>query len=146
MELIRLSYRSVRKPTTSDDIVINGIVMPSIRRNAREDVTGCLWCGPTRFFQTLEGPREGVERIYADIERDPRHTDVELLELRPIDIRSFERFSMKLIRARESDEIGRLVDATRPPGAADAAPEPRRRTAMQAIIDILIGAPAERMP
>jgi hypothetical protein len=46
------------------------------------------------FLQVLEGPEEGVLRLYQKISRDPRHGDVMLLTKEPIQERQFPDWSM----------------------------------------------------
>src|SRR5918997_4465479 len=52
-------------------------------RNHREAVTGVLLHDDGRFFQWLEGPADGVERVMRSIRADPRHTDLDVLDQRP---------------------------------------------------------------
>jgi methanogenic corrinoid protein MtbC1 len=65
-------------------------------RNAREAVTGLMLYDGGSFFQWLEGPAEGVGRVMNSIRRDPRHTDIEVLNDAPVPSRRFSDWSMKL--------------------------------------------------
>lgn len=114
MPLIQLSYRSARLADTTDDIVTDGIVLPSMRFNREHDITGCLWVGPKLFYQVLEGSAAVVDALYASIARDPRHANVELLSREPVDERQFGRFSMKLVTASEEDQIAELLNEMPP--------------------------------
>lgn len=105
----RLAYRSTRARSLSDDQVVDGIVLPTMEKNRRLNITGCLWCGRSSFFQILEGEREVVQSLYATIQGDARHHGVELIEEREIAEREFPRFAMKLIRGDEGDAIGALI-------------------------------------
>lgn len=65
-------------------------------RNHREAVTGVLLHDDGRFFQWLEGPADGVERVMRSIRADPRHTDLDVLDRRPSSARRFDGWDMKL--------------------------------------------------
>jgi hypothetical protein len=68
----------------------------SQRRNGREGITGLMLYDSDRFFQWLEGPVGNVERLMASIRVDSRHTDVEVLNKEPTEMRTFGSWSMKL--------------------------------------------------
>ncbi|MFG0259061.1 MAG: BLUF domain-containing protein [Phycisphaerales bacterium JB041] len=106
----RVVYRSVRVPGLSDAEIIDGIVLPTLRRNQVNDITGCLWFGPERFVQVLEGPDEAVDLTFAKILADPRHRAIETLEDGPLDEREHADFRMKLIRGDDSDGVSVLLD------------------------------------
>lgn len=65
-------------------------------RNQREAVTGVMLYDENRFFQWLEGPPEGVERVMHSIRNDHRHTDLEILDRGAASSRSFQGWDMKL--------------------------------------------------
>lgn len=48
--------------------------------NARVGITGILLYGFRRFLQLIEGEQEEVDALFARIERDRRHTNIELLD------------------------------------------------------------------
>lgn len=54
-------------------------------RNAALGVRGALLVTNHHLAQILEGPDEAVDRLMADIRRDPRHERVTVIERRPID-------------------------------------------------------------
>jgi len=66
-------------------------------RNASNDVTGVLCSGDGIFLQVLEGERSAVNKLYVDICRDHRHTDIELLHYEEIADRAFYAWSMDYI-------------------------------------------------
>ncbi|WGK63976.1 BLUF domain-containing protein [Croceiramulus getboli] len=76
--LFELTYRSTMSSGTGDRD-IKDILETSRTNNEKHDITGCLVCYQNAFFQILEGPKEAVLELYAAIEEDPRHYDVELL-------------------------------------------------------------------
>jgi hypothetical protein len=62
--------------------------------NAAEGVTGLLLFHDGNFLQTLEGEEHAVRRIYARIERDPRHVGCIVLERRAVHSRLFDDWAM----------------------------------------------------
>jgi len=83
---------------------ISRILMLSRRNNRKLCVGGVLHYGNGFFFQYLEGPADTVDRLYAKICRDERHSRVERLTRRPIRQRRFGDWSMKFVA------IERVVD------------------------------------
>lgn len=103
---IRLVYRSRRAPHVTDTMIVDDIVLPSMAKNRRLGISGCLWFDDRRFLQALEGEPEPVGKLYATIQADPRHDDLQLLAHEPIAERQFRRWSMKPMSARDPDPIG----------------------------------------
>jgi len=93
MQLYSLTYMSsaVRLPTEAE---INHLLTRARIRNEREQVTGILLYDEGSFFQVIEGPKDGLERVYSAILADPLHRDVLELLYDPIDKREFEGWSM----------------------------------------------------
>ncbi len=107
--LIELAYKSIRPRHVSEAMVVDGIVLPSIRRNRELNVSGCLWVGPDCFVQLLEGPADAVDSLYERIEVDPRHSDVTLLVRQPIPQRRYKRFGMRLIDVSDHDDAESVI-------------------------------------
>jgi len=93
--LSTLVYRS-RCVTPLDDTELQQLVNAALQRNNSEAVTGLLIYDAGRFLQWLEGPAEGVARIWRSIQADNRHTDVEILGHMPSTVRCFPDWGMKL--------------------------------------------------
>ena len=115
-------YRSRERPglLASD---LNDIVETAQVRNRQLDVTGLLLSGhlevlpaaPGEFVQWIEGPEDRVESLFRSIERDARHTEVDVLgrgavaalvdassvEMVPGTDRLFPAWSMGLVRLAE---------------------------------------------
>jgi hypothetical protein len=121
-----LLYRS-RATRELDERELLPILMTSMRNNARVGVTGILLYGPPTplpepdpdappvaavvpfegpgvFVQWLEGPEAAVEKTYARIDADPRHTDVEILDRGTSERRLFPHWSMGLNTVRSLPE------------------------------------------
>ena len=95
--MIRLSYLSqniIAKATLRMKDEVNAILLTSQKRNAQADITGVLVFNRGVFGQILEGPAGAVEETFERIQLDARHCDVRLLEVRPIQERSFATWSM----------------------------------------------------
>ncbi|WP_376093168.1 BLUF domain-containing protein [Roseomonas sp. CCTCC AB2023176] len=65
-------------------------------RNGTEAVTGIIVFEDSQFFQWLEGPADGLDRVMRSINADGRHADVEVLTHRGTPRRSFADWNMKL--------------------------------------------------
>jgi len=93
--LARVVYRS-RAVKSLSPPELHDLTVSSQRRNAREGITGLILYDNDRFFQWLEGPLERVDRLMDAIRSDSRHTDVEVLNKQPADMRTFGAWTMKL--------------------------------------------------
>lgn len=78
MSFTQLVYRSVASQPLSLE-ALQDLLVSARQRNALEGLTGLLVVDQGRFLQWLEGPREGLERVWRSICRDPRHRDIERL-------------------------------------------------------------------
>jgi hypothetical protein len=93
--LVRLLYAS-RVSATIDDALMESIVLGSEARNREHGITGILCTYPEGgvFLQALEGARQEVNALYANIVRDRRHEDVTLLHYEEIQERRFAGWRM----------------------------------------------------
>ena len=95
--LARLCYAS---STVSEEDEIRqdlmDILTEAIDFNGRHQVHGVLYYGHGKFFQCLEGDSDIVNQLfYEKITKDPRHSNVVLLDLADIDYVKFSRWNMK---------------------------------------------------
>ena len=93
MTMHSLTYMSsaVRAPSPAE---IDHLLARARARNEREQVTGVLLHSEGCFLQCIEGPSEGVERVFSAICADPLHHNVlELLHDR-IEERAFANWTM----------------------------------------------------
>lgn len=109
--LSTVTYRSRAVELMSDD-ELRHLVEVAQLRNRAAGVTGLVVYDAGHFFQWLEGPEEGLTRIWDSVRRDPRHTDIELLNNRPTQIRFFGDWDLRL---------STLSDANRRDGVAHRA-------------------------
>jgi len=98
MKLKQLIYAS--HPFGFDDLALVGILAAARPNNERDGITGALICREDLYLQLLEGPPEATEAAFARIERDDRHTAIQLLVDEEVDDRLFPEWSMKHDPAR----------------------------------------------
>ncbi len=65
-------------------------------RNRAESITGVIVYDDGVFYQWLEGPPENVWRVMESICKDPRHTDIEILDRHSAAARHFGGWPMQL--------------------------------------------------
>ena len=92
-----LAYRSaaVSPPTETS---LQDLVRVARARNKALGLTGVLLYDEGTYFQWLEGPAEGLKRVWSSIERDPRHRDVTVLRDEPIGDRVFGGWDLKFAK------------------------------------------------
>ncbi len=91
--LVRLLYAS-RAGERLTSAGIDAILAHSRAYNPAHGITGVLCYSGELFMQMLEGGRDEVNRLYADIVRDPRHRDIVLLDYAEIAERRFAGWTM----------------------------------------------------
>jgi hypothetical protein len=93
--LVRLLYAS-RAAKGIDDALVASILESSQKHNAEHGITGilCTYSQGNVFLQVLEGGRAEVNSLYSTIVRDPRHSDVTLLDYAEITERRFAGWRM----------------------------------------------------
>ncbi len=104
-QLIELSYVS----QATNDMGILGLMNlleDAVHKNKRNGITGVLFYDNRIFGQIIEGYPQNVELIWKDINSDPRHTDVQVLDINTLQKRRFSKWSMKFYG---SDEISQYV-------------------------------------
>ncbi|MBI3284158.1 MAG: BLUF domain-containing protein [Burkholderiales bacterium] len=91
--LVRLLYASRAVDEKTCDVV-HAIMQQSRLHNPQHGITGVLCHSERVFMQVLEGGREAVNALYGQILRDPRHTDVILLDYAEISERRYAGWTM----------------------------------------------------
>jgi hypothetical protein len=96
--LVRLLYAS-RAVDGIDEAFLKSILEQSREKNVEHGITGVLCTYPESgvFIQALEGGREAVNRLYGNIVRDPRHSEVTLLDFAEIEERRFAGWRMGIV-------------------------------------------------
>jgi hypothetical protein len=91
--LVRLLYASrATQPVTPE--LIDSILSQCRVHNPASGITGILCHGGDVFMQALEGGRDAVNALYAQIVRDARHRDVGMLHFEEIVERRFAGWTM----------------------------------------------------
>lgn len=99
----RNAIKELQKPIKAE---VRSILDQSARNNPPLGITGALLFNGTFFAQILEGDRKAVTETFCRISNDPRHTDIVIMEMRPIDRRRFSDWCLAF--AGHSDEIDQL--------------------------------------
>ena len=110
MYLFRLIYYSRNAIPDSEApqrAELKGIIEACRRNNPPLGVTGALLFNQTYFAQVLEGDRKAVTETFCRIANDPRHTDLVILEARPIERRRFADWSMGFVSSAAAEEVHR---------------------------------------
>lgn len=101
-DLIRLVYVSrstqLEKSELHIQAVNEAIIAEAQAFNEANGITGFLCFANDCYFQLIEGPKSTVELLYAKIEKDSRHQDIELMFKESILQRSFAQWKMKYIK------------------------------------------------
>lgn len=116
--VFRLIYRS-KSQVSADrlDEELGNILRVARHKNAERGITGALLLYDDWFAQTLEGEEGEVRALYAHIEKDKRHTSVQLREESLSTSRVFSRWAMALVGEHGSPDIPLTATAT---GTAEA--------------------------
>jgi hypothetical protein len=104
MALIHLIYvSSARIELATGELT--RVLEASVRHHTPVGVTGMLLYLGGNFMQVLEGEEAVVDETYKRLRKDPRHTDVWLLDRSPIAARSFARWKMGFKHLTPADLI-----------------------------------------
>ena len=78
----------------------------AVQKNKSNGITGVLFYDNCIFGQIIEGYPQHVESIWKSICADPRHKEIQVLDINPLQKRRFLNWSMKFFG---SDEISQYV-------------------------------------
>ncbi len=104
-QLIEVSYVS----QSTNDMGILGLMNlleDAVHKNKRNGITGVLFYDNRIFGQIIEGYPQHVELIWKAISADPRHNELQVLDINPLQKRRFSNWSMKFYG---SEEISQYV-------------------------------------
>lgn len=91
--MIRLVYvSSTDKDWQAEDLL--ELLKHCRTNNSARNITGILLYSNKTFFQVLEGEEENINAVFYEIENDPRHRDITVLERAQITERQFPYWSM----------------------------------------------------
>ena len=94
--LFEISYRSMAK-TALTEADIENILNTARAQNKKYDVTGSLIYHREVFFQIVEGNKEDVLRLYENIRKDQRHSDVTIIWQGAKPSRDFGNWNMAML-------------------------------------------------
>ncbi|GAB6052006.1 hypothetical protein JCM17960_08260 [Magnetospira thiophila] len=94
--LVRLIYSSFAADSLNDED-LQAILLRAQEKNKTKRITGVLVYVNGCFTQILEGQKPDVESLVAQIRRDFRHHDLQVINVREIQKRAFADWSMSLI-------------------------------------------------
>ena len=98
-------YSNARCPF--DTNALSRLLATSRRNNGACGLSGMLLFHDGNFIQTLEGPRESVERTFDRIKRDPSHGDILAVGPMQIEQRYFPDWTMGVLSEPLLSETGR---------------------------------------
>lgn len=114
-ELYKILYCSrnlIEGTQENRDAEISQILSTARAKNEPQGVTGALLFSEGCFAQVLEGPRLAIESTFERIQRDPRHSDVTILESGKAQTRDFPDWSMAHVKTQNQADSARLLEAT----------------------------------
>jgi hypothetical protein len=94
-------FSSASRPFTRQDVL--DILTVSRVNNARDGITGMLLCKDGSIMQVLEGEADAVQRCFARVSRDTRHSGIIVVESSPIARRQFGDWSMEFRDLDDAD-------------------------------------------
>ena len=109
--MISLTYLSTATDSF-DPAGLRDLLLTAREKNDAADVTGMLLYAEGHFIQTLEGPEQAVDAIFARIVGDPQHRDVIVALREEIDSRAFADWSMgfESLSAEEASALPGFTD------------------------------------
>ena len=107
MKNCRLIYKSKASTDIVSNEAISHLIESSAKANKARKITGLLILSGNKFLQVLEGPYSDVNRLYGNIMRDTRHSDVELITFEPMESRYFDEWDMRLVDLYELSKYPR---------------------------------------
>lgn len=109
MYLFRLTYYSrntIKELGVPVGAEVKKIMQQSSGNNPAAGITGALVFNDHYFAQVLEGDRKAVSQFFCKIALDKRHSEVVILDAKPVTNRMFDGWAMAF--AGHSPEVDRL--------------------------------------
>lgn len=123
-QLVSMAYTS-RAVGHYDDATTFNLYKESSANNALDGITGVLIFNGEYFIQVVQGSGSAVGDLLERLRRDPRHTDIRVQGIEPIERRSFGGWDMRMLRvSRAHIEATRSLDEALGP---TVTPEIRRQ-------------------
>ena len=99
VQIVYISRSTFRQAAAEHGIEpsVARILAQSRLNNVKRGLVGALYFGDGCFFQCLEGHAEQVDRLYAALLEDHRHTDLKVLSRHGLEQPTFSTWSMKYV-------------------------------------------------
>jgi len=107
--LYNLTYRSIAIPEITIE-QIEDILKTARNFNSKNDISGCLVFSKGYFIQLLEGSKDTIEELMDSIERDKRHTNIDILSQGEMKKRIFETWDMAYLKPSEKMQSDKAVE------------------------------------
>ena len=134
--IFRLIYRSHDLlPVETRKADLGELFSTARSNNKARDITGALLVADDWFVQTLEGDESAVRALFSQIEKDPRHDSVAVLEERTVDARVFSRWAMAKVAADGEPDIPLISNKSGITPAAGRAITPEQESILQTMRD-----------
>ncbi len=104
-KLVYYSRNCITAPPEQTVEEINQILASARANNSQRGITGALFFNSQIFAQALEGPLEAVESTFEKIQRDPRHSDVVVLQSGKAETRDFPEWTMAFTGATPGESF-----------------------------------------
>ncbi len=92
--IVQLLYRSRSRNGAASGLEMSDILAEARPANARDGVTGVLTAVDGWFVQIIEGSDAALDGLLAKLLRDPRHSDLMIIERRATAVRRFGDWDM----------------------------------------------------
>lgn len=109
----RIIYRSIAAPGLDRAELFNLLYHARVANESRE-MSGVLLQSDNRLLQVLEGPTWKLCAVFDKIRRDPRHTEVEVIDERSIHEAIFPQWAMRYFNDRSIGKAMALLDGIPP--------------------------------
>ncbi len=93
-QLATISYRS-RAVHLFSELQLAQLLESAREYNRANSLTGLLVYDEGRFFQWIEGSPEKLSKVWDSIQRDPRHTDIQIMGNQSVPLRFFGDWDMR---------------------------------------------------
>ena len=139
INMFELIYRSVALDKINS-LEITKILNISREFNLKNNITGCLLFYKNEFVQILEGDQDVIEKLYAKIEKDTRHSNVILIAKNEKSERTFHNWVMAYHEITNDDisEISKLLFVNNFISLCEIAEKPTNATMLFWFISKLI--------
>ncbi len=87
---------------------LNDLITEARHSNKTYKITGILLRIDDMFLQYIEGPEKDIDILYQKIEKDKRHTSIQLLDMGEIQSRNYEDWEM-LLKKTTAKEINQIL-------------------------------------